>query len=465
MSPVHLEIDDTRAPTVVIIGGGFGGLEAAKALRHQAVRVILLDRLNHHLFQPLLYQVATAALSPGDIASPIRWILSGQNNVKVLMADVREIDLGSRQVVTDGGVIGYDFLIVATGASNSYFGHQEWEKNAPALKTLKDALEIRRRVLLAFELAEREHDPQARQRLLTFVIVGGGPTGVELAGALSEIARHSIVRDFRDIHPETTRVILVEAGPSILSSFPEKLRSAARRSLKRLGVEVREHTPVTGVERGAVSLGSEIVRAETVLWAAGVAASPLLTTLKVPLDRAGRVVVQPDLSVPGFAEVFVVGDAAAAREADGQWLPGLAPVAMQEGRHAAANIVRQIRAERTRPFKYVNRGSLATIGRGSAIADFGRLQLSGYVAWLAWLFIHLMMLVGFRNRLVVFGEWAWAYLTAQRRFRLDHRSQVSTRHHWRSGTSTRPGIVPVNRSFSRTSSPFTSMWTMPSESR
>jgi NADH dehydrogenase len=418
VTPVAPDPAGADRPVVVIVGGGFGGLEAAKALNRQAVRVILLDRMNHHLFQPLLYQVATAALSPGDIASPIRWILSRQQNVQVLMADVLSIDLGGRRVLTDGGPVAYDFLIVACGANNSYFGHPEWRRDAPPLKTLEDALDIRRRVLTAFEAAEREPDPAIRQRFLTFVIIGGGPTGVELAGALSEIAHRSMVRDFRSIRPETSRVVLVEAGPSILSTFPEKLRAAARRSLHHLGVEVRERAAVTAVAPGSVTIGNEIVRAETVVWAAGVAASPLLGTMEVPLDRAGRVVVQPDLSVPGFAEVFVAGDAAALRLKDGSWLPGLAPVAIQEGRHAARNIIRMLEGERTRHFVYVDRGTMATIGRGSAIADFGRIGISGYLAWLAWLFIHLMMLVGFRNRLAVFSEWAWAYLTGQRRVRL-----------------------------------------------
>ncbi len=411
-------MSEPRVPTIVIIGGGFAGLSAAKALHRAAARVILLDRLNHHLFQPLLYQVATAALSPGDIAAPIRWVLSRQRNVQVLMTEVQKVDLTARKVVVEGGEIAYDYLILAPGSTSSYFGHPEWASAAPPLKTLEDALEIRRRVLMVFELAERERDSRAREHLLTFVIVGGGPTGVELAGALIEIARHSVVRDFRSIHPETTRVILVEAGPSILPTFPEALRATARGSLERLGVEVRERTTVTAVEPGSVTLGTETVRAGTVLWAAGVAPSPLLSTLAVPLDRTGRVVVQPDLSLPGFANAFVVGDAAAVHKTDRTWLPGLAPVAMQEGRHAALNILRRIRDEPTRPFAYVDKGTLATIGRGSAIADFGRVKLSGYVAWLAWLFIHLMMLVGFRNRVVVFGEWAWAYFTAQRRFRL-----------------------------------------------
>jgi NADH dehydrogenase len=418
VTPDAADARSDARPAVVIVGGGFGGLQAARALAPHPVRVTLLDRTNHHLFQPLLYQVATAALSPGDIASPIRWILSRQDNVRVLMADVLSIDLQSRRVLIDGGPLAYDFLIVACGASTSYFGHPEWRGDAPPLKTLEDALDIRRRVLTAFEAAERERDPVIRQRHLTFVIVGGGPTGVELAGALSEIAHRSLVRDFRSIRPETTRVILVEAGPGILPTFPDKLRAAARRSLRDLGVEVREEAAVTAIAPGSVTIAGEIVRAETVVWAAGVAASPLVGTMNVPVDRAGRVIVQPDLSVPGFAEVFVVGDAAALRQHSGEWLPGLAPVAMQEGRHAAENIARTLRGERTRHFAYVDRGTLATIGRGSAIADFGRIRISGYVAWLAWLFIHLMMLVGFRNRLAVFTEWAWAYLTGQRRVRL-----------------------------------------------
>ena len=410
--------NEERAPRVVIVGGGFGGLSAARRLRHAPVRITLLDRLNHHLFQPLLYQVATAALSPGDIASPIRWILSAQQNVQVLMAEATSVDLERRVISLDRGELAYDYLIVATGARHAYFGHEEWQANAPGLKTLADALEIRRRVLTAFEAAERETDPDARRRLLTFVIVGGGPTGVELAGALIEITRRTLAHDFRSIRPETARIILVEAASSILAAFPHTLQQAARRSLQRLGVELREQTMVTGIDQGGVQIGADKVPSATVLWAAGVAASGLGRTLGVPLDKAGRVIVEGDLSVAGHPEVFVVGDLAAFLHQGGKPLPGVAQVAKQQAAHAASNVVRRLRRQRTQPFHYRNYGNMATIGRGAAVADFGWLRLSGYVAWLAWLFVHVMSLVGFRNRIAVFSEWAWAYLTEQRRVRL-----------------------------------------------
>jgi NADH:quinone reductase (non-electrogenic) len=405
-------------PRVVIVGGGFGGLTAAQALKRAPVEITLLDRANHHLFQPLLYQVATAALSPGDIASPIRWILRAQKNVRVLMAEVTGIDLARRLVHADGDELPFDFLILAPGSTHAYFGHNDWARFAPGLKTLDDALGIRRRVLITFEAAERESDPIVQRRLLTFVIVGGGPTGVELAGALAEIARRALPRDFRSIRTETARVVLVEAGPSILPSYPESLRSAARASLEALGVEVRERTAVTGVEDGLVRFGDETIEANTVLWAAGVAAAPLLKTLGVPLDRAGRVSVEPDCSIAGHPDVFVIGDAAAFAQHGSRLLPGVAPVAQQQGKHVARTIVRSLRNQPREPFRYVDRGSMATIGRGSAIADFGWLRLSGFIAWLGWLFVHIMQLVGFRSRVVVFGEWAWAYITEQRRIRL-----------------------------------------------
>lgn len=409
--------EDAPQPHVVIIGGGFGGLYAALALRRAPVRITLLDRRNHHLFQPLLYQVATAALSPGDIASPIRWVFRHQPNVRVLLADAREVDVAARTVITDAGHIDYDYVIVATGVSHEYVGHPEWEAIAPGLKTLDDALEIRRRMLLAFELAERESDPAARQRLLTFVIVGGGPTGVELAGALAEIARNTLAEEFRAIAPASARIMLVEAGPTILATFPERLRDAARDALGRLGVAVREGTAVTAIEPGLVTMGDDQIAAQTIMWAAGVAASPLGRTLGVPVDRAGRVIVQPDLTIPGHPEVFVIGDLAALVR-DGRPLPGVAPVAQQQARHAARNIVRAIEGRPLEPFRYRDLGSLATIGRANAIADFGWLRLSGLTAWLLWLFVHIMKLVGFRNRLVVFIECAGAYFTHQRRVRL-----------------------------------------------
>jgi len=405
-------------PHVVVIGGGFGGLMAAKALTRTPVRVTLLDRHNHHLFQPLLYQVATATLSPGDIASPIRWILRRARNVRVLLGDVRAIDTQTRRVrLEDDSTIDYDFLIVATGASHTYFGHDEWAKDAPGLKTLEDALAIRRRILVAFERAERETDPARQQRLMTFVMVGGGPTGVELAGTLAEIA-HQTRREFRNIDTRNTRIVVVEAGPTILPAFAPKLRDAARASLRRLRVEVREQTRVTGVDAGGVALGEERLEAGTVLWTAGVAASPLLATLGVPLDRAGRVTVERDLSIPGHPEVFVVGDAAAFVDAKGQPLPGVAQVAMQGGVHAARMIQRRIKGEPSRAFTYKDKGNMAIIGRGSAIADIRGLRFSGPIAWLAWLFLHIFELIGFRNRIVVMVEWAAAYVTLQRSVRL-----------------------------------------------
>ena len=405
-------------PHVVVIGGGFGGLSACRALRNAPCRVTLLDRRNHHVFQPLLYQVAAAALSPGDIAAPIRWVLRRSRNIRVLLAEVAQIDVNGRRVVlSDGDVIDYDALIVAPGASHTYFGHPEWEPFAPGLKTLEDALEVRRRVLLAFERAEREQDPARRRELLTFVLVGGGPTGVELAGTLAEIARQTLRDEFRSIDTSVTRLVLVEAGPTILASFPVTLRDAARNALIRLNVEVREQTTVTGVDAHGVWLGQERLDAGTVLWAAGVAASPLLRTLGAPLDRAGRVLVERDLSIPGHPEVFVVGDAAAFTQ-DGQLLPGVAQVAIQGAAHAARTILRRQRGEPGETFVYRDLGNLAIIGRGSAIADIGRLHFSGPLAWMFWLFLHIFKLIGFRNRLSVMLQWAWAYVTLQRSVRL-----------------------------------------------
>jgi len=405
-------------PHIVIIGGGFGGLSAARALRHADVRVTLIDRRNHHVFQPLLYQVATATLSPGDIAAPIRWILRSVRNVRVLLANATRIDTAARHIgLSEGGSLDYDWLIVATGSKHAYFGHGDWEPNAPGLKTLEDAIAIRRRILLAFERAEREEDTRRQRELLTFVIVGGGPTGVELAGTLAEIARQTLRDEFRTIDTTRARILLVEAGPTILQTFPEKLRDAARASLVRLGIEVREGVAVTGVDSHGVMIGSERVDAGTVLWAAGVAASSLVKTLGVPLDRAGRVIVEPDLSIPGHPEVFVVGDAAAAMQ-DGKLLPGVAQTAMQGARHAAKNILRRLRGQPTTQFVYRDLGSMAIVGRRAAISDLGWIKLSGALAWLAWLFLHIFMLIGFRNRVVVLFEWAMAYLTFQRGARL-----------------------------------------------
>jgi NADH dehydrogenase len=365
-----------------------------------------------------LYQVATAALSPGDIASPIRWILRRQKNVEVLLADVRSIDPANRVLLTDRDPVSYDFLIVAAGAAHAYFGHPEWAHRAPGLKTLDDALEMRRRVLLAFEAAERETDAAEQRRLLTFVIVGGGPTGVELAGALAEIARQTLRDDFRHIRPESARILLLEAGPHVLPAFPDALRHAARVSLEKLGVDVRTGAAVTEVDDEAVTVaGGERIAAQTILWAAGVAASPLAASLGVPLDRVGRVIAQPTLTVPGHPEIFVAGDICAFQQ-DGRPLPGVAQVAMQQGAHAARNILHAMRGDPLEPFRYRNYGNVATIGRGSAVVDIGPVRASGWLAWIFWLFLHLFWLIGFRNRFVVLSEWAWAYLTFQRRIRL-----------------------------------------------
>jgi NADH:quinone reductase (non-electrogenic) len=505
---------------VVIIGGGFGGLDAARALDGQPVSVTLLDRHNYHLFQPLLYQVATAALSPADVASPIRWILRRQANVQVLLAEAREIeperhrvryvddshgpadqpplklrrsadqpplklrrsaeasaqaeapaqaeasapaeaggqgpaDAGSPGPPEGGQYVPYDYLIVATGSAHAYFGHPEWAPRAPGLKTLDDALDIRRRVLLAFEAAERETDPDLRARLLTFVIVGGGPTGVELAGALAEIANQSLVEDFRSIRPESAHVILLEGSPYVLSTFPGKLRVAAHDALTRLGVDVRTGAMVTGVDDQGVLwrpapqprsvqaprtggegrpdspvAPTERISAETVLWAAGVAASPLARSLGVPLDRVGRVLAEPTLRVPGRPEIFVVGDVCAL-EQDGRPLPGVAQVAMQGGAHAAKNVLRAIRGEPLVPFRYRDYGNAATIGRGSAVVDMGSIKASGFLAWLFWLFLHIFWLIGFRNRLAVMGEWAWSYFTFQRRARLITGEKMSPENYYR----------------------------------
>ena len=409
-------------PHVVILGAGFGGLDAARALAGAPVRVTLLDRHNYHLFQPLLYQVATASLSPADVASPIRWVLRHQKNVTVLLANVHGIDVaGKRVVVEDDRTISYDFLIVATGAAHSYFGRGEWAPRAPGLKTLDDALDIRRRVLMAFEAAERETSADEQRRLLTFVIVGGGPTGVELAGALAEIARQSLRRDFRNIRPESAHIMLLEGAPHLLNAFPERLREAARASLVRLGVDVRTSAIVTGVDALGVTFRSGDVEtrlpAQTVLWAAGVEASPIARALGVPLDRAGRVLAEPTLTVPGHPEIFVAGDICALQQ-DGVPLPGVAQVAKQEGAHAAHNIIRAVRGEPLQPFRYRDYGNMATIGRGSAVADIGPVKASGLFAWLIWLFIHIFWLIGFRNRIAVLGEWAWSYITFQRRVRL-----------------------------------------------
>lgn len=406
-------------PRVVIIGGGFGGLSAARALRGAPVDVTILDRRNHHVFQPLLYQVAMAVLSPGDIASPIRWILRHQRNVEVLLGEVSRIDVERKVAhLADGADFPYDYLIVAAGATHAYFGHDEWLPYAPGLKTLEDALEMRRRVLLAFERAEREADPVRQRALLTFVIVGGGPTGVELAGALAEIARQSLTRDFRHFDPSSSTIILIEGGPAVLPAFPAPLRDAARRDLERLGVDVRTNTLVTTIGPGVVQAGAERIQAETVLWAAGVAASPLGASLGAAVDRVGRVLVRPDLTIPGHPEVFVIGDLASLAGPAGRPLPGVAQVAMQMGVHASRNIVRATEGQPLRAFTYRNLGDMATIGRASAVADLPMMKLTGTIGWLAWLFVHILNLIGFRNRLVVMVQWAWSYFSYQRAIRL-----------------------------------------------
>lgn len=412
------EETNARRARVVIIGAGFGGLYAARALRHAPVEVTVIDRRNHHVFQPLLYQVATAALSPGDIAYPIRAILNRQRNTRVLLAEATAIDARNHKVILKDGEVEYDYLIIATGASHAYFGHDDWEQAAPGLKTLEDALEIRRRILYAFEQAERESDANRRKALLTFIVVGGGPTGVELAGAIAEISRQVLRRDFRAIDPGEARVILVEAGPRILATYPEVLSTKAQASLEKLGAEVWTRSPVTSITPQRVLIGDREVPCATTLWAAGVKASALAKSLGVILDKAGRVLVEPDLSIPGFPEVFVIGDLAVYTHQTGRPLPGVAPVAIQEGRHAARNIQRSLEGKPRAAFHYFDKGTLATIGRAAAVADFGFLKISGFFAWLAYLFVHIFFLIGFRNRFVVMFEWAWAYITMQRSARL-----------------------------------------------
>jgi NADH dehydrogenase len=418
----------TELPHIVILGGGFGGLYAAKALRKAPARVTVVDRRNFHLFQPLLYQVATAALNPSDIAYPIRSVVARQENTNVILGEATAIDVERKIVKLIDSEIAYDYLIVATGATHSYFNHPEWSRTAPGLKTIEDALEIRRRVLKAFEEAERENDPDRQKAWLTFVIVGGGPTGVELAGALSEIARQTMIRDFRRINPSSARVILVEGNDRVLPVYPPDLSAKAEQQLRDLGVEVITKGMVTGVDDQSVSVAAGVspaaapagapaptqkIPTRTVLWAAGVQASPLGRTLGAPADRAGRVVVNEDLSLPGHPEVFVIGDLAAVPR-----VPGVAPAAIQEGTHAAKNILRMIRGQPAQPFHYWDKGSLATIGRAAAVADFGKLHISGFPAWFAWLAIHIFFLIGFRNRVLVILQWAWAYLTYQRGARL-----------------------------------------------
>jgi NADH dehydrogenase len=405
-------------PHLLIVGGGFGGLAAARALARAPVRITLLDRANHHLFQPLLYQVATAGLSAPDIAAPLRHILRGQRNATVLMGEAARVDAAARQVVLqDGTRLDYDLLLLATGATHAYFGHDDWAPHAPGLKTLEDALRIRRRLLAAFEHAEATDDADARRAWLTFVIVGGGPTGVELAGTLAEIARHTLRREFRNIDPHDARVLLVEAGPRILSTFPESLSRKARAQLERLGVEVRTGTPVAAIDGDGIAIDGERIAARTTVWAAGVAASPLARSLGVDLDRAGRVHVSDDLSVPGHPEIFVAGDVAHVVQ-DGRPVPGVAPAAKQMGRHVARTIRARLAGRASAPFRYRDLGNLATIGRRAAIVDLHGLRFSGFPAWAFWLGAHIWFLIGFRNRLVVLLDWAVAYWTYRRNARI-----------------------------------------------
>ena len=408
-----------QLPHVLILGGGFAGLYAAKDLRSAPVRVTVVDRRNHHLFQPMLYQVATAGLNPSDIASPIRSILRASKNTEVLLAEVADIDVGARTVrFTDGATASYDYLVVATGAHHSYFGHDEWEPLAPGLKSLEDALEIRRRVLLAFERAERETDPVRRHAYLTFVIVGGGPTGVEMAGAVAEIRRYALRRDFRHIDPGEATVMLLEGGPRLLPSYPENLSTQAKQKLRRLGVEVRTETLVTDIRPGSVNAAGWVIPTQTVIWAAGNTASPILQSLGAPLDRMGRAIVEPDCTIPGHPEVFVLGDAAAFNHQEGGTLPGICPVAIQMGEYTASVIEGDLAGRPRRAFSYWDKGQLAVIGRGQAVADIWKLHFGGFLAWMVWIFVHIFFLIGFRNRVLVLLQWAWSYFTYSRGARL-----------------------------------------------
>jgi NADH:ubiquinone reductase (H+-translocating) len=405
-------------PHVVIVGAGFGGLEAAKKLAGEEVQVTVIDRTNYHLFQPLLYQVATAALSPADIAAPVRAILSKCKNMEVILAEVQSIDADAKKVKMVDGELGYDFLILATGARHSYFGHPEWEKLAPGLKSLEDAVEIRRRILMAFEQAEKIADETARKAAMTFVIIGGGPTGVEMAGAIAEIARYTLARDFRHIDPSTARIILIESEPRVLSAFPEDLQISAMKQLVDLGVEVRTGVYATNLSEAGLYVGDEFIPCRVKIWAAGNNASFVGKTLGIPIDRVGRVLVNNDLTIPGHPEIQVIGDLANFSHQTGEPLPGVSPVAMQQGRHAARNVLAMIEGLRPQRFYYWNKGSMATIGRHKAVADLNFVHFSGLPAWLAWLFVHIIFLVGFRNRLAVLFQWAWAYFTFNKGARL-----------------------------------------------
>ena len=408
----------TGKPHVIIVGAGFGGLEAAKKFTCENVRVTVIDRTNYHLFQPLLYQVATAALSPADIAAPVRAVLSKCRNVEVILAEVQSVDVDAKKVKTVDLEIDYDYLILATGARHSYFGHNEWEKLAPGLKSLEDAVELRRRILLAFEYAEKTTDEAARRAAMNFVIIGGGPTGVEMAGAIAEISRHTLAKDFRHINPSEARVILIEGEPRLLAAYPPDLSESARKQLVELGVEVRTSTRATNLTEAGVQIGDEFIPCRVKIWAAGNNASFVGKTLGIPVDRVGRVIVNNDLTIPGHPEVQVIGDLANFPHQTGEPLPGISPVAMQQGRHAARNVLAMINGRKPQRFRYRDKGTMATIGRNKAVADLKFMHLSGLPAWLAWLFVHIVFLVGFRNRLLVLFQWAWAYLTFDKGARL-----------------------------------------------
>lgn len=405
---------------IVVIGGGFGGMAVTRGLKNANAQVTLVDRRNHHLFQPLLYQVAMAGLSAAEIAVPIRSVLRDQRNTRILLAEVTDIDIAARRVILrEAPPLAYDYLVVASGSRTNYFGHDDWKRVAPGLKDIEDAIEIRRRVLLAFEAAEREPDPEERRRYLTFVVIGGGPTGVELAGAIAELAEFVLSRDFRSINPQSTRVLLIEGSPRVLGGFDERLSESALESLKQMGIEVRVGTRVTGIDERGVMLGSDRIDAATVLWAAGVSAVPLTRRLGVPLDRGDRVIVEPDCTIPGHPEVFCIGDAASFIEKGSQQpLPGVSPVAMQQGRFVARQIERSLTAAPRQTFAYHDKGSMATIGRSRAVAQIGKLRLKGFLAWLAWLLVHIYYLIDFRSRLLVIIDWAWAYFKYERGARL-----------------------------------------------
>jgi len=413
-----MENEPSKRPHAVIVGAGFGGLEVAKKLAGEDVRVTVIDRTNHHLFQPLLYQVATAALSPADIAAPVRAVLSKCKNVEVMLAEVQSVDVDGKKVKMTDGEVGYDFLVLATGARHSYFGHPEWERLAPGLKSLEDAIEIRRRILMAFEYAERIRDEALRKAAMTFVIIGGGPTGVEMAGAIAEIARYTLARDFRHIDPSTARVILIEGEQRVLAAFPEDLSASALKQLIDLGVEVRTGVRATNLTDTGLEVGGEFIPCRVKIWAAGNNASFVGQSLGVAVDRVGRVIVNNDLTIPGHPDVQVIGDLADFSHQTGQPLPGVSPVAMQQGRHAARNILAMIEGRNPQRFWYWNKGSMATIGRNKAVADLNFVHFSGLPAWLAWLFVHIIFLVGFRNRLVVLFQWAWAYFSFNKGARL-----------------------------------------------